>query len=147
MNLTDHLRQVKTLIEALPSNPSVKIFAGKLDEEGIKGLAFDGKRPYVLLSGIGGSVPDRTERLGLELDSVFAAFIVAKADQETIGYSSVASDTAVEIAKLIDKYRGDKKTNVKLPMLQSVEELFSGSKGGTNYSGWSVSWIQRISLV
>lgn len=148
MNISDHIEAIKILIEALPSNPTVKLFSGTLKPEDLKSLKLDGKRPYVLLSNIGGQVPDRNARVKLELDSVFGAWVVGKVDPTTIGMSFIAVDTVVEIAKIIDNYRGDPKTNTKLPVIQFIEESFNGvTDGKSGYSSWSVTWSQRIVLV
>lgn len=148
MNISDHIEAIKTLIEALPSNPTVKLFSGTLKPEDLKSLKLDGKRPYVLLSNIGGQVPDRNARVKLELDSIFGAWVVGKVDPTTIGMSFIAVDTVVEIAKIIDNYRGDPKTNTKLPVIQFIEESFNGvTDGKSGYSSWSVTWSQRIVIV
>lgn len=148
MNISDHIEAIKTLIEALPSNPTVKLFSGTLKPEDLKSLKLDGKRPYVLLSNIGGQVPDRNARIKLELDSIFGAWVVGKVDPTTIGMSFIAVDTVVEIAKIIDNCRGDPKTNTKLPVIQFIEESFNGvTDGKSGYSSWSVTWSQRIVLV
>ena len=148
MNISDHIEAIKTLIEALPSNPTVKLFSGTLKPEDLKSLKLDGKRPYVLLSNIGGPVPDRNSRVKLELDAVFGAWAVGKVDPATIGMSFIAIDTVFEIAKIIDNYRGDPKTNTKRPVLQFIEESFNGvTDGKSGYSSWSVTWSQRIVLV
>lgn len=145
MKLTEHLEQVKTLIEKLPSKPQVKLFSGSLTDDDLSRLKIDGTKPYVLLGTAGGPVPQ--QRIKLEIDSVFGAFIIAKADPSTHGLSKVAMDTAVEVAQAIETYRADNKTNPKLPVLNSIQELFSGVKNGTNLSAWQVIWTQRIVLV
>ncbi|KAF0251988.1 hypothetical protein [Pseudomonas putida] len=148
MNISDHLQVIKQLIEALPSSPTVKLFSGKLKPEDLKNLKLDGKRPHVLLSNIGGQVPDRSQRVKLELDSFFGAWVVGKVDPATLGMSFIAVDTAFEIASLIDNYRGDQKSATKLPVIHLIEESFNGvtdSKSG--YSSWSVIWSQRIVLI
>ena len=146
MNLTEHLEACKILIEQLPSNPKVELFSGTLADETIKNLSLDGQKCYVLLGCAGGPIPPKKERIKLECDAVFGAFVIAKADQDTKGLSRQAMVTANDIATAIDNYRGNFKTNPKLPELQSIEELFSGLKNKTNFSAWQVVWTQRITL-
>lgn len=147
MKISDHLELIKTQIQALPSNPTVKFFSGELTVDDLNDLKLDGKRPYILLSCGGGNVPEKNQRVKLELDSLFGAWIIGKVDPTSHGMSSIAADTAVEIAKLIENYRGDPKTNTKIPMLQLIKEAFNGvTKGKTSYSAWSVIWSQRIVL-
>lgn len=145
MKLTEHLEQIQQLIQNLPSKPQVKLFSGTLNDDDLSKLKIDGAKPYVLLGTAGGPVPEN--RIKLEIDSVFGAFVIAKADPSTHGLSKIAMDTAVEIAQAIEKYRADNKTNPKLPVLNSIQELFSGVKNGTNLSAWQVIWTQRIALV
>lgn len=146
MKIITHLEVIKTLLESLPSKPIIKLFSGTFADTDLKNLQLDGQRPYVLLACAGGPIPEKTKRVKLEVDAVFGAFVIGKTDPETRGVSRVASDTAVDVANLIEKYRGDQATNSKLPELQSIEELFSGEKSGTNFSAWSVLWTQRIVL-
>lgn len=146
MNITDHLEACKALIEQLPSQPRVQLFSGTLAAENIKDLSLDGQRCYVLLGCGGGPIPLKKDRMGLECDAVFGAFVLAKSDNDTKGLSRQAMITANDIAMTIDNYRGNIKINPKLPELQSIEELFSGMKGNTNFSAWQVVWTQRISL-
>ena len=146
MKIITHLEIIKTLLESLPSKPIIKLFSGTFVDTDLKNLQLDGQRPYILLACAGGPIPEKTKRVKLEVDAVFGAFVIGKTDPETRGVSRVTSDTAVDVANLIEKYRGDKATNSKLPELQSIEELFSGEKSGTNFSAWSVLWTQRIVL-
>lgn len=147
MKISDHLEQVKQLIEALPSKPAIKFFSGELVIEDLKDIKIDGKRPYILLSCGGGDIPTKDKRVKLEVDALFGAWVIGKTDPTTHGMSTIAADTAVEVAKIIENYRGDIKTNPKLPVLQSIKESFNGQKGNTNFSAWSVIWTQRIILV
>ncbi|WP_243055356.1 hypothetical protein [Pseudomonas sp. BP01] len=146
MNITSHLENVKSLLEGLPSKPIIKLFSGTFADTDLKNLQLDGQRPYILLACAGGPIPEKSKRIKLEVDAVFGAFVIGKTDPSTRGVSRVASDTAVEIAKLIEKYRASSDSNTKLPELQSIEELFSGEKSGNSYSAWSVLWAQRIVL-
>ncbi|MGJ3439991.1 hypothetical protein AAZU54_08335 [Pseudomonas sp. Je.1.5.c] len=146
MNITEHLEACKALIEQLPSQPKVQLFSGTLTAENIKDLSLDGQRCYVLLGCGGGPIPPKKERMGLECDAVFGAFVVAKSDPDTKGVSRQAMTTANEILIAFDNYRGNIKTNPNLPELQLIEELFSGMKGNTNFSAWQVVWTQRIKL-
>lgn len=148
MNISDHLELVKTQLEALPSKPTIKFFSGELEVDDLKDLKLDGKRPYILLSCGGGNVPDKNQRVKLELDALFGAWIIGKVDPTSHGMSSIAADTAVEIAKMIESFRGDAKTNTKLPVLQLIKEAFNGvTAGKSSYSAWTVVWSQRIVLV
>lgn len=148
MNISDHLELIKQQIEALPSTPSVKYFSGELEYADLKDLKIDGKRPYILLSCGGGNVPEKNLRVKLELDALFGVWVIAKVDPTTHGMSTIAADTAVEVAKLIENFRGDTKTNTKAPVLQLIKEAFNGvTEGKSNYSAWSVVWSQRIVLV
>lgn len=148
MNISDHLELIKTQLEALPSNPTIKFFSGELEVDDLKDLKLDGKRPYILLSCGGGNVPDKNQRVKLELDALFGAWIIGKVDPTSHGMSSIAADTAVEIAKMIESFRGDAKTNTKLPVLQLIKEAFNGvTAGKSSYSAWTVVWSQRIVLV
>lgn len=148
MNISDHLELIKQQIEALPSNPTIKFFSGELEVDDLKDLKLDGKRPYILLSCGGGNVPDKNNRIKLELDAIFGAWIIGKVDPTSHGMSSIAADTAVEIAKMIEVYRGDPRTNSKLPVLQLIKEAFNGvTAGKSSYSAWTVVWTQRILLV
>ncbi|MEG0323804.1 MAG: hypothetical protein RR619_07390 [Raoultibacter sp.] len=146
MNITSHLENIKSLLESLPSKPIIKLFSGTFADTDLKNIQLDGQRPYILLACAGGPIPERSKRFKLEVDAVFGAFVIGKTDPDTRGVSRVASDTAVEIAHILEKYRGDQTANAKLPELQSIEELFSGEKSGTNFSAWSVLWTQRIVL-
>jgi hypothetical protein len=144
MNISDHLELIKKQIEALPSKPIIKLFSGELEVDGLK----NGKRPYILLACGGGNVPDRNTRVKLEIDAMFGAWVIGKIDPATHGMSSIAADTAVEIAKMIENFRGDPKTNTKIPVLQLVKEAFNGvTDGKSDFSAWSVIWSQRIVLV
>lgn len=145
MSLLSHLEDVKTLLESLDSKPTVKLFSGTLSDDDMKNLKIDGTRPYILLGSAGGQVPER--RVKLEIDSVFGAFIIAKADPSTIGLSKVAMQAATDVAKLIENHRGNPKTSTTQPVLNSIQELFSGVKNGTNFSAWQVIWTQRIVLI
>lgn len=148
MNISDHLELIKTQIQALPSSPTVKFFSGELTVEDLNDLKLDGKRPYILLSCGGGNVPEKNQRVKLELDSLFGAWIIGKVDPTSHGMSSVAADTAVEIAQLIENFRGDPKTNTRAPVVQLIKEAFNGvTKGKSSYSAWTVIWSQRIVLV
>lgn len=148
MNISDHLELIKQQIEALPSNPTIKYFSGELEFADLKDLKIDGKRPYILLSCGGGNVPEKNLRVKLELDALFGVWIIGKVDPTTHGMSTIAADTAVEVAKLIENFRGDPKTNTKAPVLQLIKEAFNGvTEGKSNYSAWSVVWSQRIVLV
>lgn len=146
MNITEHLEACKSLIEQLPSQPRVQLFSGTLAADSIKDFPLDGQRCYVYLGCGGGPIPLKKDRMGLECDAVFGAFVVAKSDNDTKGLSRQAMTTANDIAMVIDNYRGNIKTNPKLPELQSIEELFSGMKEKTNFSAWQVVWTQRIRL-
>lgn len=146
MKITTHLENVKILLEGLPSKPIIKLFSGTFADTDLKNIQLDGQRPYILLACAGGPIPEKAKRVKLEVDAVFGAFVIGKTDPNTRGLSRVASDTAVDVANLIEKYRGDQATNSKLPELQSIEELFSGERSGTNFSAWSVLWTQRIVL-
>ncbi|MNP34878.1 hypothetical protein D3C76_1281850 [compost metagenome] len=146
MNITSHLEDIKALLEGLPSKPIIKLFSGTFADTDLKNLQLDGQRPYILLACAGGPIPEKAKRVKLEVDAVFGAFVIGKTDPDTRGVSRVASDTAVEIATMIEKYSGDRAANTRLPELQSIEELFSGDKSGTNFSAWSVLWTQRIVL-
>ncbi len=146
MNITSHLESIKSLLEGLPSKPVIKLFSGTFADTDLKNLQLDGQRPYILLACAGGPIPEKSKRVKLEVDAVFGAFVVGKTDPDTRGVSRVASDTAVDIASVLEKYRGEQTANSKLPELQSIEELFSGEKSGTNFSAWSVLWTQRIVL-
>ena len=148
MKISDHLELIKTQIQALPSAPTVKFFSGELTVDDLNDLKLDGKRPYILLSCGGGNVPEKNQRVKLELDSLFGAWIIGKVDPTSHGMSSIAADTAVEIAQLIENFRGDPKTNTRVPVLQLIKEAFNGvTKGKSSYSAWSVIWSQRIVLV
>lgn len=148
MNFSEHLELIKQQIEALPSNPTIKFFSGELEADDLKDLKLDGKRPYVLLSCGGGNVPEKSNRITLELDAFFGAWIIGKVDPTSHGMSTIAADTAVEIAKMIAVYRGDPRTNSKLPVLQLIKEAFNGvTAGKSSYSAWTVVWTQRILLV
>lgn len=148
MKISDHLELIKAQIQALPSNPTVKFFSGELTVEDLNDLKLDGKRPYILLSCGGGNVPEKNQRVKLELDSLFGAWIIGKVDPTSHGMSSIAADTAVEIAQLIENFRGDPKTNTKAPVVQLIKEAFNGlTKGKSSYSAWTVIWSQRIALV
>src|SRR5471030_1688132 len=143
MNISDHLELIKTQLEALPSNPTIKFFSGELEVDDLKDLKLDGKRPYILLSCGGGNVPDKNNRIKLELDAIFGAWIIGKVDPTSHGMSSIAADTAVEIAKMIEMYRGDPRTNSKLPVLQLIKEAFNGvTAGKSSYSAWTVVWTK-----
>jgi len=146
MNLLDHLEACKTLIEQLPSKPEVELYSGELDNESLKGLNLDGQKCYVFLGCPGGPIPPRKERLKLECDGIFGACVVARIDKDTKGISRQAMRTVNDIANAIDNFRGNSKTNSKLPELQYMEELFSGLKSKTNFSAWHVVWTQRITL-
>jgi hypothetical protein len=146
VKITTHLENVKILLEGLPSKPIIKLFSGTFADTDLKNIQLDGQRPYILLACAGGPIPEKAKRVKLEVDAVFGAFVIGKTDPNTRGLSRVASDTAVDVANLIEKYRGDQATNSKLPELQSIEELFSGERSGTNFSAWSVLWTQRIVL-
>lgn len=147
MNISEHLELIKIQLEALPSKPTIKFFSGELEVDDLKDLKLDGKRPYILLSCGGGNIPDKTQRVKLELDAIFGAWVIGKVDQTSHGMSSIAADTAVEIAKIIENYRGDPKTNTKMPVLQLIKEAFNGvTDGKSGYSAWSVVWSQRIVL-
>ncbi|MCK2124888.1 hypothetical protein [Pseudomonas sp. PNPG3] len=148
MKISDHLELIKTQIQALPSSPTVKFFSGELTVDDLNDLKLDGKRPYILLSCGGGNVPEKNQRVKLELDSLFGAWIIGKVDPSSHGMSSIAADTAVEIAQLIENYRGDPKTNTRAPVVQLIKEAFNGvTKGKSSYSAWTVIWSQRIVLV
>lgn len=148
MNFTGHLELIKQQIEILPSNPIIKYFSGELESADLKDLKIDGRRPYILLSCAGGEVPPKDKRISLEVDSMFGAWIIGKVDPTTHGMSSIAADTAVEIAKMIECFRGDSKTNTKMPVLQLIKEAFNGvTDGKSSYSAWTVIWSQRIALV
>ncbi|MDV5387603.1 hypothetical protein [Pseudomonas juntendi] len=148
MKISDHLELIKTQIQALPSSPTVKFFSGELTVEDLNDLKLDGKRPYILLSCGGGNVPEKNQRVKLELDSLFGAWIIGKVDPTSHGMSSIAADTAVEIAQLIENFRGDPKTNIRAPVLQLIKEAFNGvTKGKSSYSAWTVIWSQRIVLI
>lgn len=148
MKISDHLELIKAQIQAIPSNPTVKFFSGELTVEDLNDLKLDGKRPYILLSCGGGNVPEKNQRVKLELDSLFGAWIIGKVDPSSHGMSSIAADTAVEIAQLIENFRGDPKTNIRAPVLQLIKEAFNGvTKGKSSYSAWTVIWSQRIVLV
>lgn len=147
MKISEHLELVKQKIEALPSTPQVKFFSGELSAEDLKDLKIDGRRPYVLLACGGGPVPDRNQRVKLELDALFGAWVIGKTDPQTHGMSSIAADTATEIAIIIEGFRGDPKTNTKAPALQFVKEAFNGvTAAKASYSAWTVVWTQRIVL-
>lgn len=146
MNITDHLDLIRAQIEALPSNPTIKYFSGELVVEDLKDIKIDGKRPYVLLSCGGGNIPERNQRTKLEVDALFGAWVIAKVDPATHGMSTIASDVAVQIAQIVEAYRGDVKTNPKMPVLQSIKESFNGQKNNHHFSAWSVIWSQRIVL-
>lgn len=148
MNISDHLELIKKQLEALPSKPTIKFFSGELEVDDLKNLKLDGKRPYILLSCGGGNVPDKNSRVKLELDAMFGAWVIGKIDPTTHGMSSIAANTAVEIAKMIENFRGDPKTNTKIPVLQLIKEAFNGiTDGKSDFSAWSVIWSQRIVLV
>lgn len=146
MNIVDHVEACKTLIEQIPSQPKVKLFSGTLTADKIKDLNLDGQTCYVLLGCIGGPVPLKKDRMGLECDAVLGAFVIAKSDNDTKGLSRQAMRTANDIALAIDNFRGNIKTNPKLPELQLIEEMFSGMEGRTNFAAWQVVWTQRITL-
>lgn len=146
MNITEHLELVKEQLEKLPSSPIVKYFAGQLEVDDLKDMKFDGARPYILLSTIGGEFPEKKDRVRLELDAVFGAWVIGKVDNNTHGMSSIAANTACEIARLIENFSGDLRKNTKIPALKSMGESFNGRKDKVNYSAWSVIWAQRIVL-
>ncbi|MGG5290014.1 hypothetical protein [Pseudomonas shirazensis] len=144
MNLTEHLEACKSLIEQLPSQPKVELFAGTLSIESLEKLTLDGQKCYVYLGCPGGPIPPKKDRINLECEAVFGAFVVAKADNDTKGLSRKAMSTANEIASAIDNFYGNPQTNPKLPELQSIEELFSGFGNKISFSAWQVVWTQRI---
>lgn len=145
MSLLNHLEDIKTLLEDLESKPQVKLFSGTLSDDDMKNLKIDGVRPHILLGSAGGPIPEN--RVKLEVDSVFGAFIIAKSDPSTVGLSTIALNTATQVAKAIEAHRGNPTTSVYKPVLKSMEELFSGVKNGTNFSAWQVIWTQRIVLI
>lgn len=144
MNLIEHLETCKSLIEQLPSQPKVELFSGTLSVEALEKLSLDGQRCYVFLGGPGGPIPPRSERINLECEAVFGAFVLAKTDKDTKGVSRQAMTTANEIAVAIDNSYGNPSTNLKLPELQSIEELFSGLMNNKSVSAWHVVWTQRL---
>lgn len=146
MNITSHLESVKNLLGGLPSKPNIKLFSSTFSDNDLKSLKLDGQRPYILLACGGGDIPEKAKRVKLEVDAFFCAFVVGKTDPDTRGVSRIASDTAVEVANMIEKYRGDQAVNTKPPELKSIEELFSGEKSGASFSAWTVTWTQRIVL-
>lgn len=145
MSLLNHLEDIKTLLEDLDSKPQVKLFSGTLSDDDLKNLKIDGARPHILLGSAGGQIPEN--RVKLEVDSVFGAFIIAKSDPSTVGLSTIALNTATQVAKAIEAHRGNAATSTYKPVLKSMEELFSGVKNGTNFSAWQVIWTQRIVLI
>lgn len=144
MQFSEQLNAVKTLLESLESNPKVDLFSGSFQESDLDKLKFDGKRPYILTGCAGGPITEGSPRL--EIEAVFGAWVIAKADQNNSSFSKVAIDTATEIAKKIKTFRGDVKTNTRLPVIRLVEELSSGGRNGSNYSIWQVVWTQTIAL-
>lgn len=147
MKISEHLELVKEKIEALPSKPLVKYFSGELSADDLKDLKIDGKRPYVLLACGGGPVPERAQRVKLEVDALFGVWVIGKTDPSTHGMSSIAADTATEIAILLESFRGDVKTNTKIPAIQLIKEAFNGvTAAKSSYSAWTVVWTQRIVL-
>ena len=146
MNISDHLELIKTQLEALPSKPTIKFFSGELEVDDLKNLKLDGKRPYILLSCAGGKFPERKDRIRLEADVIFGAWVIGKVDKDSIGMSSIAANTACEIARAIENVSGDINKNTKMPALDSINESFNGQKDKANYSAWSVIWAQRIVL-
>jgi len=144
MQFSEQLNAVKTLLESLESNPKVDFFSGSLEEADINKLKFDGKRPYILIGCAGGPVVEGSPRL--EIEAVFGAWIIGKVDLNSSSFSKMAIDTAMEIAKKIKTFRGDVKTNTRLPVIRLVEELSSGGRNGSNYSIWQVVWTQTIAL-
>lgn len=146
MNITDNMELVKQQLEKLPCRPTIKFFSGKLQVEDLKDLKMDGIRPYILLSCVGGKFPERKDRFRLEADVLFGAWVIGKVDKDSIGMSSIAANTACEIARSIENFSGDINKNTKIPALDSINESFNGQKDKTNYSAWSVIWAQRIVL-
>jgi hypothetical protein len=146
MNITDHMELVKQQLEKLPCRPIIKLFAGQLQVEDLKDMKMDGVRPYILLSCVGCNFPARKDRIRLEGDALFGAWVIGKVDKDSIGMSSIASNTACEISRFIESYSGDISKNTKIPALVSMNESFNGQKDKANYSAWSVIWAQRIVL-
>lgn len=146
MNITDNMELVKQQLEQLPSRPIIKFFSGQLQVEDLKDLKMDGVRPYILLSCAGGKFPERKDRIRLEADVIFGAWVIGKVDKDSIGMSSIAANTACEIARSIENFSGDINKNTKIPALDSINESFNGQKDKANYSAWSVIWAQRIVL-
>lgn len=146
MNITDHLELIKKQLEELPSRPTIKFFSGQLQVEDLKDIKVDGVRPYILLSCVGGKFPERKDRIKLEADVLFGAWVIGKVDKDTIGMSSIAANTACEIARVIENFSGDINKNTKIPALVSINESFNGQKDKASYSAWSVIWAQRIVL-
>lgn len=146
MNLIEHLEACKSLIEQLQSQPKVELFSGELTVEALDKLSLDGQRCYVFLGCPGGPIPPRAERINLECEAVFGAFVLAKTDKDTKGVSRQAMTVANEIANAIDNFYGNPSTNPKLPELQSIEELFSGLMNNKSVSAWRVVWTQRLNI-
>ena len=146
MNITDNMELVKQQLEKLPCRPIIKFFSGQLQVEDLKDLKMDGVRPYILLSCVGGKFPERKDRIRLEADVLFGAWVIGKVDKDSIGMSSIAANTACEIARSIENFSGDINKNTKIPALDSINESFNGQKDKANYSAWSVIWAQRIVL-
>lgn len=141
MQFSEYLESVKETLESMPINPRVDFFSGTLGEDDLNNLKLDGVKTYIYLGCRGGEFVQQSPKL--EMDAAFGAYIITK---ERGHYNSTARDQAVEVAKIISKFRGNPANNTRLPVLQYLEELSSGGRNGTSYSVWALVWEQRIAI-
>lgn len=144
IQFSEQLRAVKELIESMGLSTKVELFSGSFEEADLDKIKIDGKKPHIFIGCGGGPVIQSSLRL--EIEATFAVWVIAKSSMNNPSYPKEAMDKSIEIATKIKTFRGDVKTNTRLPVLQSIQELSSGLRNGTNFAIWQVVWTQTIAL-
>lgn len=125
----------------------VQRFGGQFSENDLKTVNLSNNGCVVLVTGIGGALEENPSG-NLDCDANFAAFVIAKADRDTIGHSSNAATIATNITNHIHKnsreWAGANRT--KAVELLELSERDNPIGSGTSYGIWQVFWSQRIIL-
>ncbi len=143
--LSDYLEHVRQAV-ADSLGCKAELFAGQLTEEDLKKINVPANGVMALVAGNGGPL-----RIGLrpgevESHAVCGVFVIAKADKQGNGYSSLASQAVQRLMGTLQRTRlSGEKTPGSIEFLEWGEEV-SGFKANGNLSVWGLYWKQLIIL-
>ncbi|MDG3394298.1 hypothetical protein P5E67_00770 [Vibrio parahaemolyticus] len=143
--LTDYIKEIKDLIESHKDVRKVILFGGEVTEDDFKNVQLDPKKATVLLANTGGKLKSGLMKGEIECDTRIAAYICAKTDKETLGYSTQAQTVTQELMTAVnEKYKYATTGTRHLPEFQLMTEITANVRKG--FGTWSLVWQQTVNL-